>query len=154
MIKEKEVIVSINPSNHEHFKNLGYNGKFKDQIKVNVLHLLEHSNVYITAICDNPKCKKEFSIRYSDYKSALIKETQEYYCNKCTKIRRHKVAEIKNNKGLLKRGQLYYFNFIENVICEIKKYLKKYKTFEHLPTNDGGLYQAILYYSKNIYEFA
>jgi bifunctional DNA-binding transcriptional regulator/antitoxin component of YhaV-PrlF toxin-antitoxin module len=83
MILDKKVEVTIINHNMRHYKNLGYNVKYKDKIIVKVEELSQGSHYKINCKCDD--CGTETSIKYQDYLTVFNKN-QKYICKKCRQI--------------------------------------------------------------------
>jgi hypothetical protein len=64
MIISKEVLVSINPSNINHYSKFYPEIKNKDNIVVNIEHLMSFSNSKIVVRCDNCNIEKEIIWKY------------------------------------------------------------------------------------------
>ena len=85
MIKEKELDIHISYRNITHFKNLGYDAKLHENIKINPRDLTSVSHQKITAVCD--KCGKEKILVY--YKYLANENRCGYYgCKPCSNLKR------------------------------------------------------------------
>ena len=81
MIIEEYIIIGIGYRNLNHFKKLGYDAKFGDDISVLSTHLSETSNTIIHAKCDS--CGEETELKKTNYTKSL--KCHNYYCcQKCS----------------------------------------------------------------------
>lgn len=79
MIKNKSIIIKINPSNHKWFKERGYNVSFKE-ILVNIEDLKPNSTAIVDVCCDI--CLSEKKMKYQQYNTSASKLGY-YACSKC-----------------------------------------------------------------------
>lgn len=165
MIKEKEVWVGLGGTNSKYYESKGYaipkriniygnmcmskNAK----LKVKVEDLKPNSDAIITAICENLNCKtKEIKLSYDSYYRCLQDETGLYYCKDCYTIKMFKLAELKQKRGELKKGQMYYWNFRENLLKETSIHIEKYGTVDNMPNTNKSLYAAIKAHDEDIFD--
>lgn len=89
MIKEENVLVSVNYRNIKYYLNLGYNiqlsGMVSEKIEVPILHVSKFSMVKITAICDICGVEKTLSILkyFQNFDRGNF-----YSCFKCKNIKK------------------------------------------------------------------
>lgn len=82
MILTKYVEIGINYKNIDHFRELGYNVKCSDKIKIKVEELKAQSNIKVKVRCD--VCGKEKEIKYQSYQKNTDFGKKEYACcEKC-----------------------------------------------------------------------
>lgn len=93
MILTKEIEVTIINHNFHHYKNLGYDVKCRQKIKVPIEHLSHGSNLRVDVECD--KCRKRNKLKYQDYIS-IINRSGEYLCNTCSLKRQAQKKEVSN----------------------------------------------------------
>lgn len=117
MILEQYVTIIASGAAISYYRDLGYDAKYHEELKVKVEDLPLKSNVEITALCDYCKTNTK-KMRYADY-NKNINYTHKYACKDCTS---KKVKET----SLAKYGVESYFitdEFKEKRICT---YIKKY----------------------------
>ena len=86
MIKENEVIINGHRTNFDFYKKLGYDIEYKKPCLIKIKDLMFGSNVKITSICDS--CFIENTkTAFKDYYTYTKGFTQDFYCNKCNKVR-------------------------------------------------------------------
>jgi len=98
MILTKEIEITIVNTNIKFYKNLNYNVKFKDIIKVPPEHLTRCSHMKILVKCDI--CGHEKEIKYRDYMNSYNKYNL-YSCSSfCSKFKNKLTS---NNRELFKK---------------------------------------------------
>jgi len=96
MIKEKEVLVKVNPRNINYYQKLGFkistDGIVKSKEIVVPVDIINHtSKIKITAICNF--CKSENKIMISKYYTNFNRNNKGYYsCFKCKNIEKEKTC--------------------------------------------------------------
>lgn len=94
MILTKEIEVTINYRNIEHFKSLGYDIKHFDKIKIPIDHISKQSNVKIDVECDF--CRKRKIIKYQSYVKGTDFGKRKYACcSKCAWFKNRETNLIK-----------------------------------------------------------
>ena len=83
MLVEKTIIINISNGNIKHYKTLGYDVYFGDEIEIPIEHLPKGSHKLIIAKCMD--CGKEKEIAYRDHKI-------DYRCRKCAEVKRKKTC--------------------------------------------------------------
>lgn len=101
MILDKYVDVIIINHNINHYKEFGYNVKYKDKINVKPEELTSGSHVKINCKCD--KCGNEKQIKYQDYLVVYNKHSK-YFCSECRKISFSKLNNTK--KEIMKKNRI------------------------------------------------
>ena len=82
MILDKEVEVTINSSNYNRLRDLGYSFiRTGDKVLIDVKHLSSGSHVKITVKCFF--CGEEKKVDYCNYLSQIKKGNNKYYCSLC-----------------------------------------------------------------------
>lgn len=165
MIKEKEVLISLQASSIQYYEDKGYMiPRYLDKygnmrvpknssIKVKIEDISPKSKAIITAICTNKECKtKEISLPYCTYTVCLDDEIGLYYCKDCYTIKMFKLAELKQQRGELKRGQMYYWNFRENIVKETLLHIEQYGTVDNMPSTNKSLYGAIKAHGEDMFK--
>jgi len=99
--------------------------KMNDAFVVDVYELSKGSNKEIRVRCDY--CGKNHFRRYTEYNRSINtnKLVKKYCCENCDQHKKQEVYEIKQSLGLLKRSEKGYWNFKENRLKELKKYIKE-----------------------------
>ena len=103
MIISKDVEINITSRYIAYYKNLGYNVKVGDRIKIKVCDLMKTSHQYVDVICD--ECNASGSTQYR-----RVIDKEKYLCNKCA---RHKT--IKEKYGV---DNIFQLQEIKNKIKE------------------------------------
>lgn len=160
MIIDKDVWVTISPSNFNYFEKQGYvipkyyderNRKYSiargTKILVKVGDLNVGSRISINVKCDYCGEKKEKL--YKEYiKSINTNEhIRKYCCENCDHHKKKEIYEYKQNQGLLKRGDKGYWLFKENRIKELDSYIKEKGTVVGMQKDRIGA--CILYAIKD-----
>ena len=101
MILDKLVEVTIINHNFWHYKNLGYDVKCKNKIKVKPEELSSGSHCRINCACDD--CGNETNIKYQDYLKVFNKNNK-YVCEKCRQLLFSNFNTTKKN--LMKKNRL------------------------------------------------
>lgn len=140
MILNKEIEVTIINHNINHYKNLGYNVKCKDKIKVKPEELSSGSHCIVNCSCDN--CELETNVKYQDYLKVFNKN-KKYICKECRK--KEFLTYNNSKKELMIKNRLKSINDkygvdnvfrLESIKDKLKKtFIEKYG-YEHFRQND------------------
>lgn len=139
MILTEKINIKIGRKNLNHFKNLGFDIKFNDEIEVKPGQLLKYCDKKIKIKCD--ECERESEIKYSHYNINCDRNGGLYYCGKCKNIRATKtnlkkygvenVSQSKEIKEKKKETNLKNWGsenvFQNEIIKNISKKTKKEK---------------------------
>lgn len=145
MLITKEVEMNITHRNIKYYLEKGYNCIIGEKISINIEDLNPNSHYQVEVQCNH--CKTIKNMQYEVYlRNINNTEINEYYCVHCKSFKRERIAQIKQNQKLLKRGDDYYWFFEENRIFELQKYIDKYGNIHNVDINDSKLYNAIIEY--------
>lgn len=98
MILNNLIPIKLGSLNIKHYRELGYNGKYGEEILVAPIHLQDGSIVKEERICDC--CGEKYSRKHSQHiKSFLL--WGEDVCNKCSKDEQHNKIIIEKRKQVL-----------------------------------------------------
>lgn len=125
MILNKEIEVTINPSNFNRFKKLGYCfNKVGDKVLIKIEHLSKGSHLKIDVLCEY--CNKIKQISYCNYLQQCNKGDKKYYCIDCKNEKAKKTLIKKYNVDNISK-----LNFIKQkkIDTTIKNYGVEY-TFQ------------------------
>jgi len=130
MILTKEVEIIITKKNLDFYKNLGYNIKLKDIIKVPPEHLSKSSHKKIKVKCDICEYEKEMDYReymesYKNYNIYTCSTTCSRFKNKLTSKEKYG-DENYNNRELFKKTYIDNNSCIKSKENYIKTCLEKY----------------------------
>lgn len=110
MIKTKFVEQTVVSNNIKHYKNLNYNVKNLDKIRIPVEHLPKKSRCEIEAECD--RCRKIAKMRFEHYNKCISNQNF-FACSKCSVEKQ--IQTCRNRYGVDSASQL------ESVKIKLKK---------------------------------
>lgn len=96
LVPNQEVLIKLNPRNIKRLKELGYNGKLHEEIKISAEYLTKGSQVQVLVKCDYCKIN-EFTRLYHSHHSSSQKDYLGDCCNDCSALRRSKITINTNN---------------------------------------------------------
>lgn len=88
MIINESIKVKVNPNSKKYYNSIGYECDNYDVINIKILHLPKGSNINIDVKCDN--CNNEISVKFNKYYKSTNGFKDNYYCKKCSYIKRKK----------------------------------------------------------------
>jgi hypothetical protein len=117
MIKSEKVLIKIGTSNLKRIRELGYNCSIGDEISICIKHLSLGSKSKIKVECS--VCKEIKDTSYLNYNKITNKNTEDYFCSKCSILK-------KNKNNLSKYGveNVFQSDTVKNKIKETN--LSKY----------------------------
>lgn len=146
----KQVETSWNPTTKNYYIEKGYIfTKYGDKFIVYTKDLQPRSNVIIEFKCDycGNLIKRKFG-RYNEMKNESFSKKDS--CYKCNGLKIRDENRIKQELGLLKLGDKGYWEFKENRVKELERYINNNGTVEKINKDKIGnpLYCAIMEYDK------
>lgn len=152
MIITKSVELCWNPTNKQYYVDLGYVfTRFREKFTIKIEDLQPNSSAKITIECDY--CKKNIIRKYSRHQELHIQSlSKKDSCQNCGKLKQREEADIKQKLNLLSRSDRYYWNYKENRINELIKYIDTHHSITNMYEKDEPLYLAINKYDKSLFD--
>lgn len=155
MILTKATVIRWSYNNKKHYMSKGYKfTEIGDEFNCKIEDALPNSQSEIAYMCDY--CLEEGKkIIKSKTISRYVKEDanciiHKQACSHCYGKKEKEIAKKKQEMGLLKKGDNYYWSFKENRLKELNGYIIANKTIDNLLKDFKPLLQAIKTYNDNL----
>lgn len=138
MIITKEIEVSWNPNNQDHFINLGYKYFWRGKFTVPIESLPPNSQYNILIQCDY--CGKHFYRKFRDHQFIINRDKfiNKDCCKDCVNLKTKEILVYKQENNLLDENTDGYWTFKENRLKELDLYIKKYGNADNLYISKEG----------------
>jgi hypothetical protein len=151
MIVDEFIDVKVNSANIKNLEEKGYeipkyyNKNKKSMsfkrgtiITIRVSDLTKGSRVLVKVACDY--CLKEKLKPYTEYNKSINTHDaiKKYCCEDCDQHKRQEIYEYKQRIGLLKRGNKGYWNFKDNILFELDKFIKRKQSITNMQRDKIG----------------